>query len=922
MRYTYSGLKRLGEPLIALVVAQLVYLVVGIAWLSFDLSPWSVLAAAGTALATEAFFIYAFRKKLVLSPSALAAALGICIFLRAPSIWYFAGAAFVAMASKYVLRTEKGHIFNPSNIAIVLTVLLFSSATIEFTQWGQDLAIYIAVAVISFTIAYRAGKLPITFSFLLTYTALFFALLPFVPDRISAHHYGILGPSFILFASFMITDPKTTPSQLRPMIAHGVGIALFYFILEMFQVRYSLFLATFLITIFVFAIRYILPRIAPPQVTRFGAYVPLCIISVLFVGMYASTTRNRNPEVSPVNISIDFLLRGVVSDSIARCGSDPAFVSRGDSELEVPSQSSTQGAAWGDFNGDGYDDIFVSNRHTPSVLYRNNRDGTFTDVTAEVGLPNLSSASGFFIDYNNDSKVDLFVLEYGDRTPKGDRTQLMIRPALRDSISLYENNADGTFTNVSEKVGLQNFRASDIESDWSTMTAADIDSDGDLDLVLSNSGQHILTRKDSSAFRKSFADGIFPANIGITCEADTIRALVRNSGGGDAEAALEAGACAYMSYALEMFSSVLPWDRTSEIVDFQLYIPGTIYAFENRDGTFVERPELRETVSKTYNDLMNAGTVHSHTDEPYPYASGIYYQSAAFDYNKDGRVDILIAADWGRNLLLRNDGDFQFTETGLDSGLAYYSSGMGVALADYNRDGWDDVAVTNMRGDYLFENQGGTFTRDELYLSPLGIGWGISFLDFDMDGLEDVILTNGDVGRTTDLLISSFGRAVFRNDRLYRNTGSTFENHTWTDLCPDAQSGKSLAVSDITNDGTPDVFVGNLYLSKSGFRKSMIQANKLYENQSKDQHFLGVRLRGTFDNSLGVGARVIVESADATQTKTITAGGSLNSQNSARLLFGFGASSEPVTVTVEWPRGGTTRMENVAVDRDIVIVQK
>src|SRR3989338_9614998 len=204
------------DPLVLLIIAQIFYITIGIPLLDFHLGWIEVVVAVLAAIMSEfAFASLCEKKKSFFVPkSAIAAGFGIAIFFRASSPVYFALASFLAIASKYLIPSpfEEGkHVFNPSNFGIVLLVFLFPIATtIEFTQWGNNPYLYVAITLISFFIAYRAGVLHTTLTFLASYLLILTISVSFKPDTFIPHHYGLLGPSLILFASFMITDPKSS----------------------------------------------------------------------------------------------------------------------------------------------------------------------------------------------------------------------------------------------------------------------------------------------------------------------------------------------------------------------------------------------------------------------------------------------------------------------------------------------------------------------------------------------------------------------------------------------------------------------------------------------------------------------------------------------------------------------------------------
>ncbi len=159
----------------------------------------------------------------------------------------------------------------------------------------------------------------------------------------------------------------------------------------------------------------------------------------------------------------------------------------------VPGNAYGMGVAVGDYNGDGFPDLYVT-QYPRSILYRNNGDGTFTDVTEKAGVaaPGWSSSAVWF-DYDNDGRLDLFVCRFGDFSKEkaifcGNRdTGLHYycspKVVTANTCWLFHNNGDGTFTDVSKQSGIGSL----LSRGWGVV-AADVNNDGWMDLFVSNDG--------------------------------------------------------------------------------------------------------------------------------------------------------------------------------------------------------------------------------------------------------------------------------------------------------------------------------------------------------------------------------------------------------------------------------------------------
>ena len=202
------------------------------------------------------------------------------------------------------------------------------------------------------------------------------------------------------------------------------------------------------------------------------------------------------------------------------------FRNKGDGRFEdvssaarVGNPGSSAGTAWGDYDGDGYPDLYVANYGGDNALYRNRRDGTFEDVTIASGTvgPRYSFIT-FFFDYNNDAKLDLFIAAWTQDFSEAIRSGVengVTDPERR--LMLYRNNGDGTFDDVTEEAGLAR--------NMGAMSAGyfDLDNDGFLDIVIGNGGPTMDRYEPDVVFRNR-GDGTFVeisegsglANIGKT----------------------------------------------------------------------------------------------------------------------------------------------------------------------------------------------------------------------------------------------------------------------------------------------------------------------------------------------------------------------------------------------------------------------
>ena len=207
---------------IACLAALLVY---GIGWRSFDVSPAQIVLTVGAALAAQALGtkwagLPAFDAK-----SALISSISLCLLLRVDALWLAPIAAVIAVGSKFVLRWNGKHVFNPTNIGIAVVVALSDRAWISPAQWGAGPTIAFLVACLGGMVVNRAARSDVTYAFLGSFAAILFARAAWIGQPWSVPLHQLESGSLMLFSFFMISDPKTTPNARVARFVFGALVA-------------------------------------------------------------------------------------------------------------------------------------------------------------------------------------------------------------------------------------------------------------------------------------------------------------------------------------------------------------------------------------------------------------------------------------------------------------------------------------------------------------------------------------------------------------------------------------------------------------------------------------------------------------------------------------------------------------------------
>ncbi len=503
-------------------------------------------------------------------------------------------------------------------------------------------------------------------------------------------------------------------------------------------------------------------------------------------------------------------------------------------EAKFIAESMSGGVALIDYDGDGWPDIYFTNAQSVemaqngakarSVLYHNNHDGTFTDVTDKAGVGYPCWAMGAVVgDFDNDGRPDLLV-------------------TCLNGVVLYRNNGDGTFTDVTKASGL------DRDSGWATGAAfGQDDHGGSTDLFVSH---YVDFHLDSLP---AFASSRKP--------------------------------CKYLGIDVQCGPRGLPG------------LPDNLY-HNDGNGTFtdvsaqagVNDPERRYGLTSIWSD-----------------------------FNNDGNLDLFVTNDGEANYLYQGDGKGKFEDVALLAGVAANEDGveqanMGVAFGDYLHNGRMSLAISHFDVEYtaLYRNDGDMNFTDASIASGIArgtqgfVGWGDGFVDFSNCGWQDFFQVNGHVYPQVDSLHLATRflepKLLFLNQRdgTFRNVSRRVGPAIQT-----PQVSRGLALGDLFNDGRIEAVVENLIGGPMILRPVGGPSN----------HWISFQLEGGKNNRLALNARVRATAGDLVQLGEVLSGGSYLSQSDLRIHFGLGSHDRLDRAEILWPDGTREVLDNLAADR-------
>ena len=523
--------------------------------------------------------------------------------------------------------------------------------------------------------------------------------------------------------------------------------------------------------------------------------------------------------------------------------------------------------------------VFEDISKTTGITFQHSKSGTSRKYLIESVTGGVA-----MLDYDGDGWLDLYFVNGAKLKDPMKAGQVLDKSDPRFWNRLYHNRRDGTFEDVSESAGVRGYGYG------MGVAVGDFDNDGRPDMYVTNFGRNILYHNKG--------DGTF--------EDVTGRAGVAGGGWSTSAAWVDFDGDGWLDLIVARY---VQWDFEPDI-----------WCGSRSEGyrSYCHPDQFRPNTHLVYRNLGN-GTFEDVTRKAgWTESPGKGLGIAFHDFDRDGRIDVLIANDSYPQQLFRNLGNGRFREMAPEAGIAYDDDGrtyggMGVDFADYDNDGWPDVFINALATQRyaLYRNEKGMFD----YASPktgvatitkMRSGWGAKFFDYDNDGWKDLLVAQGHV--MDNIQLTQPALRYFEPMLLMRNVQGKFVDVSAQSGLPFqvAQAARGAAFGDLNNDGWVDVAVNvndgpALVLRNCG---------------GNGNHWLIVDTTGTSSNRDGMGARIhAVPESGPEQYGIVSSAGSYLSANDKRVHFGLGTARRIKLLEIVWPSGIVQHVENIEADR-------